>query len=173
MRSKTTKVAWRDGIVEKLDKAQALYVAGYAGMSVEELTNLRVELKKVQADLHIVKNTVARKAIEGRDEAILGSKLKGQVSIVYANGDIAAAAKTLVDGEKKFEKFKVLGGYLESSLLSEAEVKQIASLPPREVLIAKIIGSLVAPHRGLVGIVNAVPGAMVRVLNAIKDTKTA
>jgi large subunit ribosomal protein L10 len=173
MRSKSTKVAWRDTIVESLDKAGALYFTQYSGMTVEELTSLRVELKKAQADFHVVKNTVARKAIEGRDEAVVANMLKGQIGVVYAYGDVAAAAKAVVEGAKKFEKFKVVGGYFEKSAIAESTVNQIASLPPREVLLAKIIGSMVSPHRGLLGIVNAVPSALVRVLNQIKETKTA
>jgi large subunit ribosomal protein L10 len=89
------------------------------------------------------------------------------------NGDVAAAAKAVVEGAKKLEKFKVLGGYFENSAIAESTVNQIAALPPREVLLAKIIGSMVSPHRGLLGIVNAVPSALVRVLNQIKETKTA
>lgn len=173
MRSKSTKVAWRDTIVESLDKAGALYFTEYSGMTVEELTSLRVELKKAQADFHVVKNTVARKAIEGREEAVVAKMLKGQIGVVYAYGDVAAAAKAVVEGAKKFEKFKVVGGYFEKNAIGESTVNQIASLPPREVLLAKIIGSMVAPHRGLVGIINAVPSALVRVLNQIKETKTA
>jgi large subunit ribosomal protein L10 len=99
--------------------------------------------------------------------------LKGQIGVVFANGDVAAAAKTVVEVAKKNEKFQVLGGFFENKAVGHAAIQQIASLPPREVLIAKIIGSMVAPHRGLVGIINAVPSAMVRVLGAIKDAKSA
>lgn len=173
MRSKSTKAAWRETIVDSLDKAGALYVTHYSGLTVEELTNLRVELKKVDAEFHVVKNTIAKKAVEGRDESVISGMLKGQTAIVYAYGDIAAAAKAVVEGEKKLEKFKLVGGYLEKAALTDKAVKQIASLPPREVLLAKIVGSLVAPHRGLVGVINAVPRSMVSVLNQIKETKTA
>jgi large subunit ribosomal protein L10 len=173
MRSKAAKAEWRDALVTRLDKAEALYFTNYSGMTVEELTNLRVELKKVQADFHVIKNTVARKAIEGRDEATVSGLLKGQIGVVFANGDVAAAAKTVVEVAKKNEKFQVLGGFFENKAVGHAAIQQIASLPPREVLIAKIIGSMVAPHRGLVGIINAVPSAMVRVLGAIKDAKSA
>ncbi len=173
MRSKSTKVAWRESIVDSLDKAGALYVAQYSGLTVEELTQLRVELKKAEADFHVVKNTIAKKAIEGRDEAVIGDMLSGQTGIVYAYGDVAAAAKAVVDGAKKLENFKLVGGYMEKEALDDKGVKQIASLPSREVLIAKIVGSLVSPHRGLVGVVNAVPRSVVSVLNQIKETKTA
>lgn len=173
MRSKAAKAEWRETLVSRLDKAEALYFTHYSGMTVEELTSLRVELKKAQADFHVVKNTVARKAIEGRDEAAVANLLKGQVGVVFAYGDVAAAAKAVVDGAKKFEKFQVLGGFFENKAVGQNAVNQIASLPPREVLIARIIGSMVAPHRGVVGILNAVPSAMVRVLGAIKESKSA
>ena len=173
MRSKSTKIAWRESIVEKLDKAGALYFAQYSGLTVEELTSLRVELRKAGANFHVVKNTVARKAIEGRDESVVAPLLKGQIGIVYAYGDVAAAAKVVVEGAKKYEKLTIVGGFMDNSSIGENQVKQIASLPPREVLLAKIIGSLVAPHRGLIGVINAVPRSVVSVLNQIKETKTA
>lgn len=173
MKSQSAKAAWRETIVDSLDRAGALYIARYSGLTVEDLTDLRVELKKVDADFHVVKNTIAKKAIEGRDESVIGEMLKGQTGIVYAFGDVAAAAKTVVEGAKKHEKFELVGGFMEKAALDEKAVKQIASLPSRDVLIAKIVGSFVAPHRGLVGVLSAVPRSVVSVLNQIKETKSA
>ncbi len=170
---KSGKVSWKSEISTKLDKSLALYVADYAGMTVEELSSLRRELKKADADFCVVKNTIFKKAVLGRSEEKLSSMLKGQSGVVYAFGDIAAAAKALAENAKKCEKLKVKGGFLDSSVLNAKEVEAIASLPSKEVLLSKIVGSLIAPHRGLLGVMNGVPRAIVSVLNQIKETKTA
>ena len=170
---RNAKVAWRDELVSKFDEAGAVFLAQYSGLTVEDLSALRRELKKVQADFHVVKNTIAKKAIEGRDEAVLVPKFKNQTGVVFAAGDVAAAAKIVADMAKKNEKLKIVCGYMEKSLLDSKGVEALASLPSREVLLSKIVGSLVAPHRGLLGVMNGVPRALVCALNAIKDQKSA
>ena len=168
---RNAKVQWREDVVEALDKSGAIFLANYAGMTVEDLTVLRRELKVVNADFHVVKNTIAKKAFEGRDEAVVASFLKGQTGVVFARGDVAAAAKTLTEAAKKFEKLQVIAGCMGSSLLTNSSVEMLGSLPSKEVLIGQIIGSFVAPHRGLLGVLNGVPRKVVQVLNAIKEQK--
>ncbi|MGY3805441.1 50S ribosomal protein L10 [Pigmentibacter ruber] len=168
---RNAKVQWRDSVVEALDKSGAVFLANYSGMTVEELTAMRRELKAVQADFHVVKNTIAQKAVEGRDENVISDLFKGQMGIVFAYGDSAAAAKVFSESAKKCEKLKIVGGYMEKSLLTPKAVEQLASLPSREVLLGQLIGTMVAPHRGLLNVLNGVPRNLVQVLNAIKDKK--
>lgn len=170
---RNAKLQWRESVVEALDKSGAVFLANYSGMTVEELTTMRRELKAVNASFHVVKNTIAQKAVEGRDENVISDLFKGQTGVVFAYGDVAAAAKAFSESAKKFEKLKIVGGYMEKSLLTPASVEQLASLPPREVLIGQIIGSMVAPHRGLLSVLNGVPRNLVQVLNAIKDKKAS
>lgn len=170
---RNAKVAWRDEMVSKFDTSGAVFLAQYSGMTVEELTALRRELRAVNAEFHVVKNTIAKKAIEGRDESVLAASFKNQTGVVFARGDVAAAAKVISETAKKNDKLKVVSGFMEKSLIDAKGVDALASLPPREVLLARIIGSLVAPHRGMLGILNGVPSALVRVLNQIKEQKTA
>jgi len=168
---KSGKQKWRDEVISAADKSSALFLAHYSGMTVEELTALRRELKAVQADFHVVKNTIAHKAFEGRNEEVISPLLKGQTGFVFAYGDVAAAAKVFSESSKKFEKLTPIGGYMEKTLLTPAAIDQLASLPSREVLIGRIVGSLVAPHRGLLGVLNGVSRNLVHVLSAIKDKK--
>ncbi len=168
---RNAKVQWRDSVVEALDKSGAVFLANYSGMTVEELTAMRRELKAVQADFHVVKNTIAQKAVEGRDENVISELFKGQTGVVFAYGDAAAAAKVFSESAKKFEKLKIVGGYMEKSLLTPASVEKLASLPSREVLLGQLIGTMVAPHRGLLNVLNGVPRNLVQVLNAIKEKK--
>lgn len=168
---RNAKVAWRDDIVSKFDASSAVFLAQYSGLTVEDLTALRRELRAVNAEFHVVKNTIAKKAIEGRDEAVLAPSFKNQLGVVFAKGDVAAAAKIVTETAKKNEKLKVVSGYMEKSLIDVKGVQALASLPSREVLLSKIIGSLVAPHRGLLGVMQGVPRALVSVINQIKEQK--
>lgn len=166
------KSEWRNDIHQSLTRSQAIFIANYDGMTVEDLTSLRRSLKGVSADFCVVKNTIAKKAAAGQPQEAMTPLLKGQTGFVFAYGDVAAAAKTATEAQKKFEKFNLLGGFMENELLETAQIDQLASLPPREVLIGQIVGSLVAPHRGLLRTLNGVQSNLVRVLNAIKEQKT-
>ena len=170
---RNAKLQWRDSVVEALDKSNAVFLANYSGMTVENLTALRRELKAVNADFHVVKNKIAQKAIESRGESVIAEMFKGQTGVVFAYGDTAAAAKAFSEAAKKFEKLQILGGYMEKSALNAASVEKLASLPSREVLIGQLVGTMIAPHRGLLGVLSGVQRNLVQVLNAIKDKKEA
>lgn len=167
------KNQWREHLVGSVDKSSAIFLAQYSGMTVEDLTNLRRGLRAANAEFQVVKNTIARKALDGKPQAVASEWLKGQTGIVFAYGDPAAAAKVLSEEAKKNEKLKVLGGAMGADKLTSKNIDLLASLPSRDVLISKIIGSMVAPHRGLLGVMQGVPRAMVSVLNQIKEQKAA
>lgn len=171
--NRNDKNAWREEMTQSFDKATAFFVTHYSGMTVEDLSTFRRELRAANAEFQVVKNTLAKKALEGRKEAAANDMFTGQVGTVFAYGDVAAAAKAVNEGVKKYEKLELVGGFMDQGTLGPKEVIVLASLPSREVLLAKIIGSLVAPHRGLLGIMQGVPRAMVSVLNQIKETKSA
>lgn len=170
---RNAKLQWRDSVVEALDKSGAVFLANYSGMTVEELTAMRRELKAVNASFHVVKNTIAQKAVEGRDEQVISEYFNGQTGVVFAYGDVAAAAKAFSEAAKKVEKLKITAGYMEKSVLTPESIQTLASLPSREVLIGQLIGTMVAPHRGLLNVLNGVPRNLVQVLNAIKDKKAS
>lgn len=170
---RNAKVQWRDDISSAFDKSKAVFLANYAGMTVEELTSFRRELKAVEADFQVVKNTIAKKSLEGRNEAPLADYFKTQTGAVFAYGDAAAAAKVVDGAAKKYEKLQVSVAFMENSLLDQSGIKTLASLPSREVLLAQIVGLLVKPHRDLLGTLNGVSRNVVQVLSAIKDQKTA
>lgn len=168
---KSTKLKLKDEYADSFSKITAAYVAEYRGLTVAELSELRRTLRKVNATFTVVKNRVAIKAIEGTKEAELKGILKGPVGIIQAFGDAAQVAKVVSDFEKNNEKFKVAGGLLEQKLVSASDVKVIADLPSKEVLIAQLLGLLTSSHRNLLGVINAVPRSLVQVINAIKEKK--
>jgi len=170
--NRTAKAEWRDDVVNTLEKSTSIFLANYSGMTVEELTAFRRELKSVKADFKVIKNTVARKALEGRPEAAVSSLLKGQTAIVFSYGDVGATAKAVSEATKKYEKLTLIAGCLEGAVLDKTAVGSIADLPSREVLIGKILSTLLAPHRRLLGVLNGVPRNIVNVVSAIKDKKS-
>tara|TARA_B100000902_G_scaffold68380_1_gene74526 strand:- start:316 stop:840 length:525 start_codon:yes stop_codon:yes gene_type:complete len=163
----------KDEVAEKFKKSAAVVFAEYRGLTVEKLTELRVELRKADAEFNVVKNRIAVKAIEldVPEMSELTSELKGPLGVLCAYGDSAQAMKTLLEFEKNNEKFVVKTGYLEQSKMSVDELKAIADLPSKEVLMGKIVGSIIAPHRGLVTTLSGVSRNLVQVLGAIKDKK--
>jgi len=169
-----TKEALRVELAEKFQKANGAVIAEYRGLTVAEITQLRVALRKAKAEFKVVKARVAKKAIEKEVEgaAPIVGDLKGPIGVVYAYGDAAQAAKAVFEFEKeKSELFKVTAGLIEGKKVTSEQLKAIADLPSKEVLLAQIIGSLVAPHRGLLNVLSGVPRNVVQVINAIKEKK--
>ncbi len=169
--SKAVKKELREEYLGYFDKANASVIAEYRGIGAVELAELRVSLRKAGASFKIVKNRVARIALDEHESKTLASELTGPIGLAYMYGDVAAGTKTLFEFEKKYEVFKVKSGVMDGRLLSYDELKGLSELPSKEVLIAKIIGSLVSPHRGLVSVLNGVGSKLVRVIGAIKDKK--
>lgn len=157
----------------RFEGVNAAIIAEFRGLTVASLTELRKALKKVNGEFRIIKNRVAKKAVLGKAEngKDLAAALKGPVGIAFLYGDAAAGAKALTDFEKANELFKITAGVMDSKGLTAAEVKAIAALPSREVLLGQIVGLLVSPHRGILGIINAVPRSLVQVINQIKEAK--
>ena len=168
------KEALRVNFEGRFEKAHAAIIAEYRGLTVADLTELRRQLRKVQGEFKIIKNRVAKKAVLGKVQsyAPLAENLKGPIGVAYLYGDAAAGAKALIDFQKTKELFKITAGVMESKSISAAQVKAIADLPSKEVLLGQLVGLLVSPHRGLLGVINAVPRSLVQVINAIKEKKS-
>jgi large subunit ribosomal protein L10 len=172
-KDRAAKQVVRENIKGCLGRANAAIVSEYRGLTVAELTELRIELRKVDSEFRVINNRIAKKAVEDglTDIEPMKDLLKGPVGVVYLYGDAAAGAKAVLKFAKTNEKFKVTGGVMEGSRLSENDLKALADLPSKEVLLAQIIGTLVAPHRGILGVLNGVTRNLVQVINAIKDKK--
>lgn len=172
--SKAKKHTLKAEFAESFKKANAAIVAEYRGLTVADLTDLRVKLREAKAEFRVIKNRVAKVAIKDDvpDLGPLSSSLKGPIGLVLIFGDPAAAAKSVLEFEKeKKEFFKVTSGVLDGKALSSTDLKALADLPSREVLLARIIGTLASPSRGLVTVLSGVPRQIVTVLAAIRDKK--
>jgi large subunit ribosomal protein L10 len=170
---KEAKSALKTELAQKFAGANAALLAEYRGLTVAELTELRRALRAAKAEFKIVQNRIARKAIEQDVQpwAPITSKLKGPTGLVCFHGDAAAGVKVALEFQKGHPLFVVKGALLENKSLSMDEIKAVADLPSREVLLARAIGSIVAPHRNLLAVLNGVARNTVQVINAIKEKK--
>ena len=124
----------------KIDGATALYFTDFTGLNVKRMTDLRRRLRKAGVEYVVIKNTLALRAVN--ESGLTGSKLKGPTGVVVSK-DAAAAAKVLVDFAKENEQRPALkGGLVEGEVVSEAEVKKLATLPSKEVALGLLAGAM-------------------------------
>lgn len=160
-------------LAAKLATAKATFLADYRGLTVEQVNSLRGQLRNAGAEYQVVKNTLLRLAARDTGAACLDPMLAGPTAIAIASTDPVAPAKVLSDFAKANAKFSLKGGALDGKPLSIADVNALADLPSREVLLAKLLGTINAPTTNFVGVLAAVPRSLVQVLAAIQDKKAA
>ena len=145
--------------------AGAVVVTHYMGLTVAEMTDLRLRLRKEGAAIKVVKNTLAQKALAGS----LGEKgdalFTGPVAIAYAP-DPVSAAKVAAQFAKENDKFTLVGGFMGEEVLDQHAVKALATLPSLDELRGKLIGLLQAPATKVAGVVQAPAAQLARVFNA-------
>ena len=159
-------------IQDKLLKTKGLFLFEYHGLSVEDLTGLRRQLKKGGGELKVYKNTLIRKALQGTTyEESLSKDFKGPIACAFGYEDVVPPAKTLVEFEKEEKKLNIRAGVLKDKKLSTPQILQLAKLPSREVLLGQLVGVLAAPMRAFVTVLSAVPRDFVYALKAIEQKK--
>src|SRR6266850_2431442 len=156
----------------RLSGAQAVIVAEYRGLDVGRFTQLRAKARKSGLYLRVLKNTLARRAVQGTPFEKLADQMVGPLMYGIAR-DPVAGAKVLSEFAKDNEKFVIRGGAMPNVLMSVQDVKALAALPSRDELLAKLVGTLQAPIVKLVRTMNEVPGKFVRTLAAVRDAKPA
>lgn len=160
-----------DSIKESFSGAAASFVVQYQGCTCEELTNLRRKLRPVGARLAVVKNTLTKRAIAGTDAEGLGEFLSGPSAVVWSKEDPVGPAKVISDFAKNQEKLIIRAGYVDGSVIGEAQVKALASMPSKEQLFAKLLALINTPATRLLQTINAPAATLVRLLAAVKDKK--
>jgi large subunit ribosomal protein L10 len=166
------KQAMVSEVAAKLAGAQAVIVAEYRGLNVERVTQLRVRARKSGLYLRVLKNTLARRAVQGTPFEKLTEQMSGPLMYGIA-ADPVAGAKVLSEFAKENELFVIRGGVLPNAVMSAKEIKALAALPSREELLAKLVATLQAPIAKLVRTLNEVPAKFVRTLAAVRDAQSA
>jgi large subunit ribosomal protein L10 len=144
----------------------------YSGLTVAELTDLRVKLKGQGANLKVIKNRLAKIALDGKGGESAGDLFRGPVAIAYS-ADPVAATKVVADYAKGNDKLVLIGALMGDQVLDQAGVKQLAALPSLDQLRGKIIGLIQAPATKIAGIVAAPAGQLARVIGAYANKDAA
>lgn len=172
-KQREAKTALVQEIKGKLSQSMAFVLADYRGLNVAEITQLRRQLREAGAELKVVKNTLTR--IAARDLGLQGLDpyLEGPTAIVFTYNDPVAPAKILAGFAKTKENFKLKAGMLQGKIISPAEIRALAELPPREELLAKVVGGLQGPLYGLVNVLAGPLRNLVYVLEAVRQQREA
>jgi len=147
-----------------LRRANVTLLTDYRGMSVSALTDLRRQLRQSQAEYHITKNTLVKRAAESLGMTAPQDVLQGPTAMVFCFGDLSAPAKTVLEYARGSKTFKVKGGMFQHRSLTVADVQFLATLPPREYLISQLLGSIQSPLASLIGAVESPMRSLIYVL---------
>lgn len=156
---------------KQFENAKVAVVADYRGLTVEEITELRRNLQAKESDLTVTKNTLCKVAVKGTNFEAIDELMQGPTAIAFGFGDEVSSAKVLAKFIKENKKGEILGAVLDGKVLSAQEAQKLATMPSKEELIAKILGSINSPASGLVYSINGVMSALVRAIDAVREQK--
>lgn len=144
MVTQATKEKTVNELKDKFSRAKSIFSATQLGLTVEEITNLRKEIRPLNAEFKIAKNTLFKKAAEGTDYAQLTENLKGPTAFLFCYDDVLAPAGKVTKFSKSIkDKVSIAGAYLDGEYLDNEKASKVANLPSKEVLLSQIAGMLV------------------------------
>ena len=157
-------------LMEKLKKAKVAVLTDYRGLTVSQMQDLRGKLRTGNVEYRVVKNTLARRAADAAGYPALESELKGPVAIAFGYEDMSLPPRLINEFVRTTRlKLEVVGGLVEGRVVDRDQIKQLADLPSREVLLAQLLGTLQSPVAQLVGIMQTPVQQLIGVLNAYKS----
>lgn len=162
-------------LAEKLRSSTAGVLVDYKGITVAEDTALRTEMRKNGVEYTVVKNTLTRFAVKDAGLDDLAVHLEGTTALAVCKTDPVAPAKVVAAFSKKMngQKFLIKAGFVEGKVIPPDGVKQLADLPSKEVLVATVLGTMMAPVSGLANVLSANITGLARVLQAVADKKAS
>ena len=164
------KVEQVELLTEKLRTARVAVLTDYRGLTVGQLQDLRGRLRAQDVEYRVVKNTLARRAALEAGHPDFQDQLKGPVAIAFGGEDIGAPARLLAEFIRQTRlRLDIVGGLVEGRVMGPDQVRQVADLPPREVLLAQLLGTLQTPIAQLVGTIQAPVQQLVGLLEAYRE----
>jgi len=160
-------------VAEVAATAHSAVAAEYIGLSSNEMNDLRSEARKGGVHLRVVKNTLAKRAMQGTDYACMSEVLTGQLILAFSQEDPGSAARVLKAFAKTHDKLVVRALSIGGQLLPASDLERLASLPTKEQAISMLMSVMQGPISKLARTLNEVPGKMVRTVAAIRDQKQA
>jgi len=166
---KAAKVQW---LAERLKESAVTVLADYTGLNVEAMTALRAACRESTVEMRVLKNTLGRLAAEQSGLTELTAFQDGPTAYAFSK-DIIAPAKTMHAFAKTHPQLRFKGGVLEGNVISAEQVKSLATLPNREVLLSQMLAGLQSPISALVNVLNSNIRGLAHVIAAIRDQKEA
>ena len=166
------KIKKVEELSEKFARAEAAYLASFRGMNVQKITELRQALRQVDSEMAVVKKTLARRAVQDTPFQGVSARFSGPTSVIFSYKNPVATAKVISEFQRREPLLVVTAGAMEGRVLEAAQVKAVADLPPREVLLARALASFQAPASGLVRALSGVLRKVLYTLDAIKAKKS-
>ena len=158
------KVETVEELKERLDGVRALLVTEYRGLTVQQLSDLRKQLRTVAAEYRVVKNRLARLALASSDLAGISGQLRGPTGMILAKGDPVGVAKALHVFDRTNQALVIKAGVVDGQVLEADGLKSLAEMPSREALRAQVVGAITGPLTQLVGLLTAPQRELVYVL---------
>jgi len=155
--------------IELLKQCRGMVLVDYQGLDVSEMEQIRRTLRPVDGVLQVVKNRLLVLALKEADMQIPDEWLTGPTAIGFCNDEVPPVAKALMDAKKETQKLDVKGGWMDAAVLSAEQMKEIADLPSREVLLAQVLGTFNAPARQTAGVIASGVRQIMNVLQAYVD----
>jgi large subunit ribosomal protein L10 len=165
------KAATVKEVKSRVKSTSTAVVTEYRGMTVAQISTLRRQLRTLDADFKVYKNTLVLRAIAGSEVESLGELLQGPTAITFIDGDVSAVAKALRDFAKETPTLVVKGGVVNGKALTLKDLAALADLPSRDVLMAQFAGLLASPLRTMASLLKAVPQNFAYGLSALLDSK--
>jgi len=167
---KEQKAEQVDLLTEKLKKAKVAVLTDYRGLTVSQMQELRGKLRAGNVEYRVIKNTLARRAADAAGYKDLESELKGPVAIAFGYDDLSLPPRLINEFVRTTRlKVDVVGGLVEGRVVDRDQMRQLADLPSREVLLAQLLGTLQSPVAQLVGIMQTPVQQLIGVLDAYKS----
>ena len=172
MSTRTERTAAIDQLEKEFSEATGIYLTDFNGIDVGKITKFRSELRAQNINYIVVKNTLARIALERCGKSEMNEYFKGPIGVAVTKEEATAPARVIKDFKKEFKDLLgVKVAYLDGSLFSSEQIEVLANLPSREVLLAQFLSCLQAPIANFAGALNNIMGKFVGVLDAVKNKK--
>ncbi len=149
------KQAEVEALAEKIKNSVAGVLVQYQGITVEDDTKMRAALRKAGVEYSVIKNTITGRACDAAGLSEMKQHLEGMTALAVSKDDQIAPARILKEYDDKVESFMIKAGFLDGQVVDAATVKELASIPPKEVLIAKLLGSMQSPLCKLCAVISA------------------
>jgi large subunit ribosomal protein L10 len=168
LRAGPRKRATVGSLADEFGRATSAIVTDYRGPTVKQLEELRTQLRGQGIDYHVVKNTLARKAAREAGIGDLASVLSGPVGLALGFGELSVPAKVLSDYHRVNRRLPLIAGFVEGQVLDAHGVQTLAELPPRDVLLARLAGTIQSPLTHLAGALASITGNLAATLDAYR-----